>query len=291
MGVIFLLCVIGYVAFAIVFVRSVWKREERRVRRWLAVAFFILLSTWDALCRKSTNGRMHNHMLNRYLLTSLILILPAISLADEYILIMSKENRVCQEMLLLYNEDLSKYRDIQYGKHEEYVRWEKRIAYIDYKGVKEKEYMLMSIFDINNDGKDEVIIKWTGSLRGYSVDSLHIFAKKDLELFANEFNVNILRRQIGNIGIDEPFKNHLYYLTEMPSQLVSVMGKKNEMNYTVGPLLSLNPFKFNGKYYIEMRDDTDNPKGTKFLIVFQYVDSKKLKDICYYHKSVDCKRE
>jgi len=49
MGVIFLICVIVYVAFAIVFVRNVWKREERRVLRWLAVAFVILLPSWDAL--------------------------------------------------------------------------------------------------------------------------------------------------------------------------------------------------------------------------------------------------
>jgi hypothetical protein len=223
-------------------------------------------------------------------LALLILIIPAICHADEYILIMSKEKSVCQNMLLLYNDDLKKYGEIQYAEHEEYmsIKWEQRKAFSFYNGIKDPTDVMMSIFDINNDGKEEIVIKWTGSLGGYPTDSIHIFSKDDMELFVSEFNFNVIRRQIGNIGIDEPFKNNSYDLTEMPPIQIIVLGKKNEIKYAMGRLFSFHPFKFKGKYYIEMRDDYDNPGGTKFLVIFQYLDNRKLKDVCYYLKMTNC---
>jgi hypothetical protein len=220
----------------------------------------------------------------------LALITPARCLADEYILIMSKDKSVCQNMLRLYNDDLRKSGEIQYEEHEEYtsIKWEEKKAFGFYQGVKNYEYMLMSIFDINNDGKEEIVTKWTGYLRGYPKDTLHIFSKKDLDLFASDFDLSLISKQIGNIGIDEPIKRMLYELTEMPSMQVEVSGKKNDINYSVGPLFSFQPFRFKGKYYIEMRDDYGNPGGEDFLVILQYLKAKKFRDVCYYIKIKDC---
>lgn len=49
MGVAFLFCLIIYVILAALFVQYVWKHEKKRVCRWLAVAFVILLPSWDVV--------------------------------------------------------------------------------------------------------------------------------------------------------------------------------------------------------------------------------------------------
>ena len=45
-------------------------------------------------------------MIKRTFLVFVLLLFPSITFAGEYVLVMSKEDNVCQHMLGLYNEDL-----------------------------------------------------------------------------------------------------------------------------------------------------------------------------------------
>ena len=62
------------------------------------------------------------------LLILIFFFLSSISFADEYVLVMSKDDNVCQHMLKLYNDDLKKYGEIKYSQHKEFntIKWEKR---------------------------------------------------------------------------------------------------------------------------------------------------------------------
>jgi hypothetical protein len=83
--------------------------------------------------------------------------------ADEYVLVMSKDDNVCLHMLKLYNSDLKKYEQVRYKRHKEF-NW---IKWVD-KGIRlkpasEPTHVMgisarIAVFDINNDFKDEVIL-------------------------------------------------------------------------------------------------------------------------------------
>ena len=101
-------------------------------------------------------------MRRKIILVLILLVLPVVVWGDEYVLVMSKEDNVCQHMLGLYNEDLRKYGKIQYDEHEAFtvIKWEEKKYYTTYPDGK-KHYIddgsvLMSRFDINNDGKEEI---------------------------------------------------------------------------------------------------------------------------------------
>jgi uncharacterized protein len=79
---------------------------------------------------------------------------------DEYVLVMSKDDCVCRHMLKIYNKDLNKYGEIEYDQHEEFkaIKWEKQKSSFDFFGDgRLNEYdLLISRFDINNDGSPEI---------------------------------------------------------------------------------------------------------------------------------------
>ncbi|MCC6143925.1 MAG: hypothetical protein IT368_08975 [Candidatus Hydrogenedentes bacterium] len=93
-----------------------------------------------------------------------------------YNLVMSKDDRLCRHMLQVFNDDLAKYGYEQYGEHEEFraIPWQDaqfsrenhgRIEYTPVKGA---------LFDINNDGVKDFVVKWEASLGGILRDGLYI---------------------------------------------------------------------------------------------------------------------
>jgi hypothetical protein len=116
---------------------------------------------------------------------------------------MSKDENVCQHMLKIYNDDLKKYGEIKYSQHNEFstITWEKKKLYFIDKGFKHYTDVLMSKFDINNDGDKEIVIKNESvSINGIDGNSMYFFRKKDSEYFKrNEFNVTVFRMAIGKL--------------------------------------------------------------------------------------------
>ncbi len=237
-------------------------------------------------------------MIKKMVLVFVLLLFPSISFADEYVLVMSKEDNVCQHMLGLYNEDLRKYGEIKYDEHEEFkaIKWEEKTFYLttpDGSRIEHKEKMLLSMFDINNDGSKEIVTKIEDSLRGQKEYSLDIFRKEDHKYFENEFDMRKnINKRIGTVGI---FDRYNYPLKELPAkEPVPPNGYKSGYKYwnyySMGPLFYVEPFLLNKTYYIDMRSDHD---GYPWLVIVKYTKENSLKDICYYFKSLDyqnCKK-
>ncbi len=65
------------------------------------------------------------------LFLALFLLLPVAGWTSGYVLVMSKEDNVCQHMLKIYNADLKKYGEVRYDEHEEFtaIKWEDQKYY------------------------------------------------------------------------------------------------------------------------------------------------------------------
>ena len=237
-------------------------------------------------------------MIKRTFLVFVLLLFPSITFAGEYVLVMSKEDNVCQHMLGLYNEDLKKYGEIKYDEHEEFkaIKWEVKRYFTTYPDGK-KDYsimdyrsVVMSRFDINNDGKEEIVIKFIGEWKGSPADSLYFFKSEYSDYFKDEFDVNgLYLKAIGAAGtmVDTmAFRGNAYYLKELPKIPIGIIsGKEAYSHYSLGGWFFVNPFVFKEAYYINMRD---NSSEAKFLVILKYTKDNQPKDICYYLKVSDC---
>lgn len=233
--------------------------------------------------------------MRRIFLVLILFLLPTICWSDEYVLIMSKEDNVCQHMLKLYNEDLRKYGEVRYDEHEEFtaIKWESikyyqveegKKYYPQYPMVANGGIARISKFDINNEGKEEIVIKKQHMLSGIPYESVYYFKSEDADYFKDdEFDVKILyTKAAGGSGSFDT-----YSLKELPQHSDILGGKEVKLYYGFGPHFYINPFNFQGSHYVAMKD---NEMWTeKWLVILKYTQENKPKDICYYLKISDTK--
>ncbi len=218
---------------------------------------------------------------------------------DEYVLVMSKDDCVCQHMLEIYNDDLKEYGEISYDQHEEFkaIKWEKHKIYFEPGEFPLKEDdILISKFDINNDGKPEIIIKYGHrTLSGWDSDALYIFREKDFADFKDKIVINesFFKKAIGVWGVDvdnNPFRANVYRLHDLPAF------------YALGGWFYFYPFVYQGKYFTSMHDwlpdvgkwwDTEYEKSVKekWEVILRFTPENQLEDLCYLLKISDCKNK
>ncbi len=231
---------------------------------------------------------------------ALFVLLPVAGWTGEYVLVMSKEDNVCQHMLKIYNADLKKYGEVRYDEHEEFtaIKWEEKKYYRVREGKKEYPVypyatnitVLMSRFDINNDGKEEVVIKDAGMVFSIITENLFYFKGEDSAYFKEkEFDIKILyNNATGRVGGGADFERSVYYLKKLPQIYIGIIGGKEAYShYPVGPHFYVNPFNFKGAYYIDMKDMQRS--SNKWLVILKYAKDNQIKDICYFLKASDCK--
>lgn len=175
--------------------------------------------------------------------------------SHSYELALIKDEKLCRHMLILFNDDLKKYGYEQYAMHEEFRKIPWRSARI-YSQVDERTDYLdaqVALFDINNDGVHDFVVRWAASLGGALNDGLYVLdgevAKREKklvnrELFESKNKINIsgwaykLDSRIGEraevFGILEPFIFHeqvyiymrpLFELTSASKPTFSVIAR------------------------------------------------------------------
>jgi hypothetical protein len=255
--------------------------------------------------RKSkANNLIESDMKIKLLLIVFFLLLSSISWADEYVLVMSKDDNVCQYMHKLYNEDLKKYGEIKYDKHKEYdaIKWDNKKYYRMRDGKKEypiqpyesNTTVLISRFDINNDGKEETVIKHESYYKNILSDHLHYFKTEDASLFKEDaFDIAILyNKATGSIGNGS---RYTYVLKELPQFIYLGVGDKEaKAYYSLGKYIYIHPFFFAGTYYLGINDevpfDIKRIYSGKFLVILKYTKDNQIKDTCYFLKVSDCRK-
>jgi uncharacterized protein len=221
--------------------------------------------------------------------------------ADEYVLVMSKDDCVCRHMLKIYNEDLKEHGEIKYDQHEEFkaIKWEKQKAYFEPGESLLKEVdILISKFDINNDGSPEIIIKDEHrTLNLVDSDALYVFREKDFTDFKDKIVINedFAKKTIGAwgwgaLGDETRFKGNVYRLHALPAF------------YALGGWFYFYPFVYQGKYFTSMHDwlpdagkwwDTEYEKYVKkkWEVILLFTPENQLKDLCYLLKIPHCKNK
>ena len=104
-----------------------------------------------------------------------ILAISTLLQADSYLLTMSKDDNVCQHMYKVFNGDMHSKGKLVFEDHKEFnwLKWDKKLDFIEPFGNYVGDY-----FDINNDGKKEVVafsrkrfdLKWDEGLYYFSMD-------------------------------------------------------------------------------------------------------------------------
>lgn len=180
------------------------------------------------------------------------------TLNQSYTLVMSKDTKLCNAMLALYNEDMKAYKEINYDQHEIFTKiWE---PVLDRGCLK----YWRGIFDINNDSKGELVIKQSACLSGILTDSLFIYSSNSDVLSVNPESgkLNPLK------DTDNEFGEHdVYYLRDLP--------KTSEA--WIGGHFVLNPFIWEGTSYISITDQMP-----RWVVIAKYKQSEELQDICYF---------
>lgn len=150
------------------------------------------------------------------LIVILMLLIPAVCLADGYVLLMSRNDKICRPVLNLYNADVKIYGRIRFEKHADFnfAKWEEEVINLRPPGTPvECEACIRSIdakialFDINNDSIDEVIIKYEGSMSNSPTDEYDVFRYDDREMLADVVDGKVYNdRTLINISSQDNFK-------------------------------------------------------------------------------------
>lgn len=182
---------------------------------------------------------------------------------------MSKDEKLCNTVLNLYNEDVKEYRWINYEGHEMFtaIKWHE-----------DKELELKhAFFDINNDGKNEFVIKFNSRLRGIDSDHLLIYPETSDVLSRMKPGSGGLRGLFDTPNQLFSRNNNVYYLKDI----------SNGAEVGAEVFFVLRPFIWQGTNYISLTD-RNVTKGDimaitpRWIVIAKYKQAEELQDICYY---------
>ncbi|MBU0633006.1 hypothetical protein KKA17_10215 [bacterium] len=225
---------------------------------------------------------------------TVLLTLSSLLQADTYILMMSKDDQVCQHMLSIYNTDLHKEGKLLLETHEEYssIKWDRetkimqdKYPYSAYVGD-----LKVSTFDINNDDKNESVVFYQ-NLWNYQLsdDRLTYYPSETMDLIKTGIQSRELFK--GRLGADLMDNGGFYELHELPVQKILKSGNKVIGAYiSTGSLVFIRPFFYQKKFYISLFGSYWKDPGllpfeeNNIVVIRQYQPDNTLKDICYYAK-------
>lgn len=202
---------------------------------------------------------------------------------ESYTLVMSKDDELCNHMLQLFNQDLKKYGwkgDEYQEEHEEFKRvpWKParfssvidgRVRYSEYRSVEG------ALFDFNNDGVQDFVVRWKASLSNARADLLYLFDSEIAEHANDLTSVELLNA-----------KNKLYiagwFYDLMPPFEIAT------------GLRVLEPFIYGDTSYLVMRPLFEEQRTmTGYAVIAKYGGGTfinrnmtgKMEDICYYQRN------
>jgi uncharacterized protein len=200
---------------------------------------------------------------------------------ESYTLLMSKNDELCTHMLQLFNEDLERYGwkgDAHQEEHQEFkkIPWkparfssviDERTEYTDVDGA---------LFDFNNDGAQEFVVRWKSSLSDMRSDSIHILSAEAMQK-RNDLEDAGFSAAEDSIALGGGF----YKL--MPPFLEPIAGVR-----------VLEPFIYDEVSYLVIRPLFERlPNSTGYAAITKYGGGRfsirdvngKMEDICYYQRN------
>lgn len=201
------------------------------------------------------------------LVTINCVLLSSNSKADEYVLIMSKNDELCRYMQQLYNADLKKYGKFEYRKHKEFnwVKWTDKI--ITLRPASDQTSTMdisarISVFDINNDSKKEVILYSPSMLSNLDIDSYDVFEYDVLRMLKESDTVDgdiLYKRRMRSFLSSDGIPVNVYDISDeniiklpqlMQSSIRHTKERGDKIEYFVGWDHRIDFIKIKDKYFI-----------------------------------------
>lgn len=209
-----------------------------------------------------------------------------------YASVYESEHDVCDHFLQMFNSDIAKYGNIQTAVHDEFrtIKW----ASLNESArtnpvIPDVRYSLASL-DINNDGKQEYVVKESGLLGGAWSDNFYIFnanvgGREDIKRSKADPNITLAKLEM---------TGRFYELKMIPPRTyASGPFKGKSFPVTVGGRFSIYPMLFRKNTYISINERlaTNNDFNTidfsDWHVIAKYLPDNQLLDVCYFKSSMD----
>ena len=207
---------------------------------------------------------------------------------EHYGLLMSRNDELCNHMLELFNSDLEKYGptgDSHQTKHKEFKRvpWKQGKYFRFNRALDKMEYEPIegALFDFNNDGKDEFVVRWEPWKNNLRSHFLYVLTAEKEKFLSNiDFRKYFLdaKNTIDLTGMSYP-------LTELPKSMSD--------QYLISPRV-LEPFVYQEVSYLLMRPLFEEIQTqTGYAVIAKYRKGKfgyrstsgEMEDICYFTRT------
>lgn len=230
-----------------------------------------------------------------------VLLFASQAYADHYLLVMSKNDQVCQQMYKLYNTDMQEHGNIAFENHEEYnwLKWDYDInLYNTYQNMEIPAYDNPNIggiasFDINNDENNETVLFERMFLSGILHDTISFFHLDFYRKFKEKLNTK-----------DLPPNRHTFPSTqqhnvmELPTQKIfDSLGDKIHLMLSVGTFSYVRPLKIDSQYFIsifasEGQDRIALPlEKTNVILISKYNENNNMQNVCYFIRTHSWKKQ
>jgi hypothetical protein len=210
--------------------------------------------------------------MKRIMLLSLVFILGGVSVAwagkEAYKMVMSQDKELCQNVLKLFNADMKRYKAIRYDDDIfQVINWKSFTIEEPTYGC---DFLSSAVFDINNDGTSDLVVKSRGCLRGELSDSFYVFpADSDV------------------LSTLKPGPNGRAKLFETPNQfdrtgdgykLGDAATKASEgVPQGIGGIFIIHPFIWKHTTYVSMTSFHQ-----EWIVITKYLQGDQFQDVCYF---------
>lgn len=199
---------------------------------------------------------------------------------ESYTLLMSKDDDLCTHMMELSNQDLKKYGwkgDAHQEEHEEFKRipWQPARFSSVINGLTAHTDVEGALFDFNNDGVQDFVVRWKSSLSNSRADFL-LMLDSEMAKRANDLGSGKIWSAKNQVSFAGGFYN------------VSLPVK------TIGGPRVLQPFIYHATSYLFMRQLFEAPPiSPGYAVIAKYSggtfdmrhSSGEMEDICYYQRN------
>lgn len=198
-------------------------------------------------------------------------------LAATYEILLNKDEKLCREIFQSVNEDLKKYGEVRYDQHELFktIEWEPLAEAL---GAKFKDegcsVMRLARFDLNNDGRQDIVVKLSGCFRSRYTDSIYFLDGENSAFQTYREFSDIMENSIGRFPAADASALAGYEVKELPP----IEKTKDFIGYHgVAGWLTITPFIYHGTSYMTLTGDT---KGS--FLVGKYKTPTELEVACFF---------
>lgn len=198
-------------------------------------------------------------------------------------LVMGKENPVCDYMFKLYKKDISQYGHLNVSVHKEHqnIGWK----IIDNKEVNQKyksghkcAYYEQAKVDINNDKKDDFVIRNTACMSDVKSNNLYIYNLDDVE--------NTAKNDLSSITPKYELKlwGNSYKLNKLPKIQLRGQFQDLEVAPSIAGTILIEPFIYGSNVYMSLFGTPRSFIENKWVVISELDHDFNIHDICYFKK-------